>query len=485
MVTTSIPVLGIYTEGSKNSTLAHTEAARDISKQYLQEFPTHKSRIGVRGSFKTNVLTPDEIRSQVDMLTDDTIQHQMMNEYRGKLRNNLKWNWQAFQWLAAPMEMTEWYIRATTALAAYRAFKNGQITRPETLAQYNLTPGQPVDMNIPENYANAVEFAKDLVAMSHGDYTQYNKPSLIRHGWAGAMLRSMYTFRFFNHHLAEMWNWMLQHEGSSRGKYAFAKSMFGNALLGGIKATPIAAFIMWALKEWEKDEPENIVRENTSASLGPMWDAVFEGLPATFGVYLGGSIETGIPQSWAEAIGIPAAVWRDIKNGYEAWASGNKARAMEYIVPLVVMRDIMATYREYNYGKRTPGGKPIALPGEAQPEKLRWWQIPIRALGFRTLSEEKRYRLQSSMEWINEVRTNAQSKFADRYVNALTKQDYEEVVNVLNELGAYNMYWVSKGRTDMLIQPDSIRSSINSRMRLKKPSRGAIGKALRLKEAYQ
>lgn len=483
MSTSSIPLLGIYTQGESNSTALHAKAALDISKQYIKEFPTHQSRVGIRGLPTDNVLAPDEVKAQVDLLTDDTIQHQMMNEYRGRLKDNLNWNWQAFRYLSAPMEMTEWYIRATTALSAYRAFRDGKITHQPTLDKYGLTKGQPVDMNQGDNYANALDFAKDLVAMAHGDYSQYNKPAILRSGAAGAIGRSMYTFRFFNHHLVEMWNWMLRHEETGRGKAAFAKSMFSQALVGGLKAAPIVSFLMWAYNQWNKESPEDVLRESYPR-LGPLWDGAFEGAPGMAGIYLGGSLEVGFPTNVQEAIGIPAAITQDIMNGAAAWTSGNKGRAFEYLAPLVVTRDLLSAYRGYVSGERTIGGRPISTPGEIEPTKLTAPEAIAKALGFRPMSTEARWRLNQTVGDMEAYRKNTQSKYADRYTNAIADEDYDKAADIIDEVIAYNEIWLSKDRPEMVIRKDELTSALRTRLRAKQPSRSMMGRALSLGEGY-
>jgi len=483
MLTTSIPILGIYTKGESISSIAHTKAAADISRQYMAEVPTHRRKTGIRGLEEGNVLTDDEVRSQVDLLSDDTIQHQMMNEYKGRFRDNLKWQWRAFEYLATPMEMTEWYIRATTALSAYRAFRDGQITHEPTLKKYGLTAGQKLDMDVQENYEKGIEFAKNIVSKAHGDYSSFNKPPVLRSGKVGALGRSMYTFRFFTHHMLEMWNWMLRHEETGRGKVAFAKSMAGTAFLGGIGAAPVAGLLMAAYKYWDKDEPEAKVRE-AYPDYGPLWDGVFEGAPALGGAYLGGSLEVGFPTNVSEAIGVPAAIVEDITNGVEAWNSGNKGRAAEYLMPLVVGRDLLSAYRGATTGQRTVGGRPIAFE-DGETKKFSTFETALKALGFRPTSMEKDWRVSEHIKYLADYKQYAQRKFADRYTNSIAAGNIDGAISVLDEVTAWNMLWLSKERPEFAITKDALTSALESRAVPKLPAKTLVGRELRMKEAFK
>jgi len=482
MTTASIPMLGIYTKGAASSAKLHGESMKDIAKQWRSEFPTHRRVTGIQGAAVQNTLSPHEIRAQIDSYTDSTIQAQMMREYRGEFKDQNSLTQQAMQVLGRPMEMTEWYMRASTLNAALRAVERGLITHSETLQKYGWEQGEKVDLSVEENYQKALDFAQDIVNSSYADYTHFNKPPMIRSGKAGAALRTAYTFRLFNQHLMHMWSWMLQHEGS-RGKVAFVKSMVGNALAGGAKAAPPLALLAWMYKQWDKEDPEDKLREDYP-SLGRVWDVAFEGLPGLGGVYLGGSMEVGFPQTISEAIGVPAAVVTDIVNSVNAWSSGNPGKAVEYLAPLVVARDLLSAWRGATTGERTVGGRPINVPGEVEPAKLSVPEAFEKALGFRPMSTERRWRLSQGLQELNEEHREVQGKFADRYMNAIARDDQDKQAKIIDEIIAYNMIWLAKERPEMVITMDSLSDALNSRMGVRMPPVQMRGKALQRIEGY-
>jgi hypothetical protein len=376
--------------------------------------------------------------------------------------------------------MSEWYMRATTGLAALRAVAEGKVVNKKILDANGWVKGQPVDLNVPENYAKAADFASNIVSQAFGDYTKYNKPALIR---KSPLLKTMYTFRFYNQHLMEMWNHYLRGNAGSRGQVAAIASMTMQGLLGGMKSMPIAAAIMAMYKAYANEDVETLTREAFPDNQLAL-DAAFEGMPSLLGVTIGSSLDVGFPSSVKEAIGIPAAVVDDAVKLYQAWAAGNTGKALEYMSPLLAIRDVLSGLRESSYGQRTLGGRPIAAPGEIEPQTLTNYQALVKALGFQPTEREKLGRLRESMGRLEDLKKTTQTQYADRYTNAVIEANYDKAASILNEIIAWNITCGAGGKPELMISNQDLNIAIETRMSPKQPSTQMLGRGLQMKEAY-
>lgn len=464
LLTTSVPMLHTHATGAG---FLHTQAAADVMRQWMKEYPEHRKIVGIQGSAKGNVLSAVEVRALRDLFATGHIQSQLYNEYKGALRDEYSWNWRTLNILGKPMEMTEGYIRATTALAALRAFAEGKIMRAQTLEKYGLTKGVPVDISNEASYLKAVDFAADVIEKAHRTYAKYNNPPVVRQSGA---LKSMYTFRSFSQHLMEMWTWMAQQDGS-RGKRAVIGSILGQAALGGIAGVPLASLFMRMYRSVTGDDPEQKLREALPDN-DLLRDVVTMGGPAAGGIYLGGSMEVDVPSSVTEILGVPAAAATDIYDAWNAYASGNPKRAIEYMAPLIVVRDLLSAVRGYTEGTRTVGGRPISPPGTLEPTHLTPLEAGAKALGFRPASTERMFRVQEAGRVLSDRRRDAQKMFADRYVNAANEEDYEKATRVLDEVIAWNLKAVSSGQVDQMISKEMLTASLRDRLGLRMKRKG-------------
>jgi hypothetical protein len=360
-----------------------------------------------------------------------------------------------------------------------RAVEQGKVVDAETLARNGWEQGKPVDLSIEEEYQKAVRVAEELVQDVHMEYTRFNKPQVVRRS---GMLRSMYTFRGYAQHLTQAYMHFLKNAGP-RGKQAAVASMAMQVAFGGATANWLLGAALDAFKWWEKESLESKARE-ALPEYSMAWDALFMGMPSLAGVHLGGSFETGFPTTVAEAVGIPAAIVKDISDGYEAWASGNPKKAMEYVAPLVVMRNALKAYRESQYGQRTVGGRPLNVPGEAGPYEPTLGETLLQAAGFRPTGTEKRWRASQEIQDILQYKKKAQEKLMDRYGNAVAEERWDDAVGVLDEVQAWNMLWASRGREELLISKDSLNGAIKARTLPRKEPKQMRGKAAAVGEAF-
>jgi hypothetical protein len=469
MPVASFPILSANAEGVNS---LHLNAAKDVASQYMSEVKTHRNATGIKGLASDNVLSTPELKFMSEF-SDSVLQAQQMNEFKGE-RDRSGLMYKISDILGKPMEMTEWYMRSVTGLAALRAVAEGKIVNERVLKENNWKRGEKIDLNDPGQYAKATDFASNIISQAYGDYTSYNKPALVRHS---PTLKTMYTFRFYNQHLMEMWNHYLRGNEGTRGQVAAMASMTAQGVLGGLKAMPLAAALAAMYKMYSKEELETTAREAYPDHQLVM-DAAFEGMPSLFGMTIGSSLESGFPTSVKEAIGIPAAVVEDITKGYQSWAAGNPWRAAEYMVPLVSIRDFLSGFRESEYGQRTLGGKPIAAPGEVEPMTLTTAEAFAKMLGFNPTRREKLGRLRAELADLQEYKKTSQSQLADRYTNAIVTGNYEKAAAVLDAVIAWNMLAAEQDK------PEDLNIALKTRIEPKHLNKPMLGRGLGLKEAY-
>jgi hypothetical protein len=242
---------------------------------------------------------------------------------------------------------------------------------------------------------------------------------------------------------------------------------------------PLASVLMAMYKRWWEEDPEVAMRKKLGGISDNMKDALLYGVAAYgFGEYipkisLGGSVEFTVPDAVASLIagsmgvqkedfttemaGAGVSVVKDVYGGFNAWAQGDKKRAMEYVAPLMILRNILVANRLHNTGQYTLSGQPIVLPPregeEIGPTKISKWEAIWRSMGFQSLKMEKSYRLQASMEGMDNFRKEAQNKLASRYANAFKDGNTEEQIRVIDEVQAWNIMWGAKNRPEYMINP--------------------------------
>jgi hypothetical protein len=460
--------------------IVNLSAMPAVSVPFLARISTHSGRLhtSAAASVASNKNITEPEQRFLGEFSDTLFQAQLMNEYRSK-QERTGGTHRFSNWAGKMMEVTESFMRKTTGLATMRAIAEGRIVDQKLLDANGWKLGEKVDLSNEENYQKATEIASEMVSDVHMDYTKFNKPQIVRRS---PTLRTMYTFRAYNQHLMQAYQHMLMNEGP-RGKAAVAASAAMQVALGGIKANALAAVILGAYDWWAKEQAETTAREalpNQELAL----DAFFLGMPSMAGMYLGGSFESGFPTSIKEAVGVPFAIVEDVQKGYQAWANGNKKKALEFMMPFTVMKDALQTYRESTQGMRTITGAPITKPGETEPRVLEPHESLMQALGIRPAAKEKEWRASAEVQDIGKYKKEAQGRLASRYTNAIAEEQWDEAEGVLDEIMAWNMTWASKGREELMISMESLRAAIKSRTQPRKEPKQMRGKAQRIGESY-
>jgi len=456
ILTGGIPAVGLH---SKSGTLMFPRAAKDIAKQFISELPEQPRFAGIHGKKdpSANHLQQDEINLMVQLLTKGTVQHQMTNELQVNLRKaeskfmNMLQAYTTF--MLGGMSMTEWYGRAVTALAAYRAFRDGKIDNKKTLTKYNLTPNQKLDMSDPKNMKKAINFCADVVNYSFGEFASYNKPLMVRTGKAGKISQIGYTFRFFMHHQLEMWNNLLRHQQGLRGPAMALLSIAHTMALAGIPAgLPLMKVMMNLFSSLTGDDPEKMLREKLPEN-ETIRDIAMYGLPTVTGVSLGGSYEIGVPEAVEDLLGVAGQIPLDIYRGVRAYQSGAGAsRVMEIVFPSIFVRNILNALRGKSEGLYTLRGTPISRPDEEGiPIKYTNTDIVKKVLGFQSLEKAKLWRITQDIEKAEDFRRTKVTQLVDRFMHAYNRNDYQGMIDVYDEVIAWNIKVINDKKPEFVI----------------------------------
>lgn len=456
ILTGGIPAVGLH---SKSGTLMFPRAAKDIAKQFISELPEQPRFAGIHGKKdpSANHLQQDEINLMVQLLTKGTVQHQMTNELQVNLRKaeskfmNMLQAYTTF--VLGGMSMTEWYGRAVTALAAYRAFRDGKIDNKKTLTKYNLTPNQKLDMSDPKNMKKAINFCDDVVNYSFGEFASYNKPLMVRTGKAGKISQIGYTFRFFMHHQLEMWNNMLRHQQGLRGPAMALLSIAHTMALAGIPAgLPLMKVMMNLFSSLTGDDPEKMLREKLPDN-ETIRDIAMYGLPSVTGVSLGGSYEIGVPEAVEDLLGVAGQIPLDIYRGVRAYQSGvGASRVMEIVFPSIFVRNILNALRGKSEGLYTLRGTPISRPDEEGiPIKYTNTDIIKKVLGFQSLEKAKLWRITQDIEKAEDFRRTKVTQLVDRFMHAYNRNDYQGMIDVYDEVIAWNIKVINDKKPEFVI----------------------------------
>ncbi|WP_243546222.1 PLxRFG domain-containing protein [Pseudodesulfovibrio tunisiensis] len=432
-------------------------------------------------------LPEDEARLLNDLYREDVITEGFLNEIRGRVQGvslgNL-WN-KLLRWAGMPMAIAERFNRASLALAAYRAARDGKLKQH---------PGRKM------NFEAAKAFAEDIVRDSHFVYGKTNLPQPLRNSVAGRAANPVYTFRTFSHNILSIWSWMLRTQGRE-GRTAFAKSMLGTALVGGFTALPFYATIMH-LFQWltgdDDDWTEEIRKRLPEGDV--LRDIVSYGLPAGAGFSLGGSVgletpvlarmepgatlEENIADNLGDILGIP---WDLIVTKPSRFMKARKAgddwRAFEEVAPTIV-RNGMAGYRMWRDGQYTLSGRPINDPGQPGPRKLAGSEAIGKSLGFQPVSNRKSYDQYRSRQVKTQVRSEKAGELANRLVRAFRDHDRRKVHEIQAEWKAWNREMKAEGKPWMQITSTNLATRVKARAKVHKVSRRDIGMVLEQMKAY-
>jgi Methyltransferase small domain. len=430
-------------------------------------------------------LSQDEKRLLDELYREDVITEGFLNEIRGKVQgvSVASIGNKVLKGAGWPMAVAERFNRASLALAAYRAARDGNVKRNPT----------------PMGYEAAKAFAEDIVRDAHFVYGKTNLPQPLRNSTIGRGMNPAYTFRTFSHNVLSIWNWMLTTQGAEGWK-AFAKSMLGTMAVGGFTALPFYATLMhlfqWIMDD-DDDWTEEIRKQLPEGEI--LRDMVTYGLPAATGFSLGGSvgletpiisrldpgatIEESVADNIGDIFGIPYDLFlRKPSRIMKALKSGDEWRAFEEAAPTII-KNGMAGYRMWTDGQRSFSGKPINEPGKLGPKKLTEAEAWGKMAGFQPVSSRKSFDQYQARTVSKQVRSNKASEIANRLSAALRAKDQDEAQDVLRDLQAWNEAARQEKKLWMIITNKDIVSRVKSRSKPQGVSPRDALRILRQREA--
>jgi hypothetical protein len=426
-----------------------------------------------------------------DLYFKGVTQDQFMREATGRVKGAFAGVLSTLaQGLALPMSLAEKFNRVSLGLAAYRMARDGAVKNSATLKNYGYKAGEKF------NTDDSAKFAETIVLDSHFLYGKGNKPEVFRGSQANRLLSSAYTFRTFSHGLLSLWRHLLTSPDMGwRGKRAFAASMLATWTLGGLAATPLYGLASSLIRQLVGDDPEEELRKMLP---GPMaGDAVLYGLPSMVGVSFTGSMGMELPifdrleldkpvmeqvlgQAY-EIVGVPVATLQMLGRGTEAGWKGDWRRMMEEFLPTAFANPIQA-YRLYTEGAYTRSGRPIALPGSNEPQRLTGAEAVGKAFGFQPVSRTKAYEMQRSMDERDNYRMRTQDRLVRAFLQAKRDNDTAAKSEVLAEWREWNREQREAGRPEFLIEP--LPKLARERDKAKRPPKRFRREAKEMRELY-
>lgn len=444
----------------------------------LKDFRITLSEEGIKSSNRFNA---EEKKFIIDMLREGWGQARFVSAVTGRIGGPTKtMTTKALRFASAPMEIAEKYNRLSLGLAAFRMARAGKVRKQKGTA---LT------------YESAKSFAEEVVEDAHFVYGKGNRPGVFRGNEMAKMASTTYTFRTFTHNLLSMWRWMITHNGKE-GALAFAYSMGGIILLGGLSAAPFYQTLATLFRQmFGEDYLRKMTRDMAPNQLR---DIVSYGVPSLVGVNIGGSLGMEVPvldryradqkpseQLWRgmfEVSGIPGSMLTSFfDNVIGGLASGNPSKLADFILP-TAGQNIKRAYELYTYGQYTQTGRPISLPGTQEPTKLTGGQALVKVIGFQPTAMTKGYDIYRTKEDLEGYKRRHQSAMVDAYMRAKNRGDLKGMQRVREKVAEWNKTAIASGDRQNIID---ITKSVKTRSRPDRGPKAFRAKAMEIEEAYR
>ncbi len=447
----------------------------------------------VTGS-KGKGLSDEEAKLVHELYGESVITDAFMEEVRGHLQGftgATLWN-KFTKVLGLPMSEVERFNRASLALAAFRAARNGKL-KQQAKEKYGVRGEQA-------NYDQAKEFATDVVRDAHFVYGKSNLPEFMRSNTAGRSMASLYTFRTFTHNMIAMWSWALGTQG--KGGVGFvAKSLGATMALGGVTALPFYATIMALCQAATGDDDDWTEKLRSWLPKNNLLrDVVCYGTPAMAGVNIGGSLKMETPitnglakgktpkdvltQSIGDIIGIPYDLLIEKPSKMiEAHSKGNSWRMIEEAMP-VAFKSGMQAWRLYTQGQTTMSGRPINDPGTPGARKLSSSEAIGKMLGFQPVSSTKSYDAYAASQHSKLVRDDKLDELTALALKTFDTGDPAGRKEMLKELKEWNARMQKERKPSMLIAPKDVIRRVKARRRENRPTPKNLREKARLQASW-
>jgi len=234
------------------------------------------------------------------------------------------------------------------------------------------------------NEAKAIQYAKDVVHDTQGNYSRSNSPAMFNTRLGRATLQfKKYPLMMYSLMGKQLKQALGGDKDAMRTLAGLAATHMAMAGALGLPTEPFKILLMAANvfgitgTTWE--DVEDQARTQAAQFMGPVGgEAFMRGLPRLLGFDLSGRVGTdnlalqGSPRkmdengvkSWAfdNLKGAPLAYGIDVGKGVNALASGDFGKAFELMFPLKTLTDTAKAVRGGMEGKKTAGGREIMSP---------------------------------------------------------------------------------------------------------------------------
>jgi hypothetical protein len=493
-----------YLGGSIKTALVNATQNLVVGVPRLQMDVTGGGRLWLDGAQKAIIdrvtgskgkgLSDEEAKLVHELYGESVITDAFMEEVRGHLQGftgATLWN-KFTKMLGLPMSEVERFNRASLALAAFRAARNGKL-KQQAKEKYGVRGEQA-------NYDQAKEFATDVVRDAHFVYGKSNLPEFMRSNTAGRSMASLYTFRTFTHNMIAMWAWALESQGKE-GTAFVAKSIGATMALGGVTALPFYATIMALCQAATGDDDDWTEKLRSWLPKNNLLrDAVCYGAPAMAGVNIGGSLKMETPitgglakgktpkevltQSIGDIIGVPYDLLIEKPSKMiEAHRKGNTWRMIEEAMP-VAFKSGMQAWRLYTQGQTTMSGRPINDPGTPGARKLSSSEAIGKMLGFQPVSSTKSYDAYAASQHSKQVRDDKLDDLTALALKTVDTGDPAGRKEMLKDLKDWNSRMKEEGKANMIIAPKEVIRRVKARRRENRPTPKNLREKARLQASW-
>ena len=456
--------------------MLHMDVKGPVVGYWKAALNTLGKQVFTSAKFKAGIgLSEDEANMLNDLYMEDVTTEGYLRDIRGRVGSRgSKMFGKVMRAAGYFMEVAERFNRASLALAAYRAARDGKLT-PVTRKNHGID-GKA-------SYAQAKDYASALVKDAHYVYGKDNLPEPMRHSQAGRVLSPMYTFRAFSHNYISGLLYAIKSRGAAGWAYA-ARSLAGLIALGGLTSFPFYSSIM-ALVQCLTGDDDDWTQQIRKALPESDWlrDVTCYGFPSLGGVYIGSSLRIETPlergikpgatpkdiltDSLGSIIGIPYSAVEISSRMVEAGRGGSLYRVLEEAAP-VALKNAMSAYRLVTEGQTTMKGRPIT-EGD-QPRKLTSGEAVGKALGFQPVSSTKNYDRYRAGQHAELVRREKADEIATKMFRARQDNDGVARKEAREAFVEWNDKMRKEGKPDMLIRTQDIERRVRDRMRPQRPS---------------
>jgi hypothetical protein len=400
-----------------------------------------------------------------DGLIDITIEHDLGAVATGANKNALDL---ASEFASTPAHVAEIVNRVATALAAFR------LQQGKDVSEVNLQ--------------RSINYATQVVADTHFDYSAENAPRLMRPDSLGGLGRLVFQFKKFMQAMIYLQAKLIRDslKGDNKGEARKAFAYLNGMTLGvaGMSGLPIAGGIGLLAKAisqlWDDDdEPDfyqmfyNGLKDTAGETAARL---IMKGAPAALGADLSGRLGyAGLtnPLQYADtnrdgrdayasmlvSLGGPASAV--MANWFDAAqvASTDPTRAWELVLPKVFSDPLKALARSERGVVSRAGDTLVA------PEEMNVAQNLLRSIGVESTNVTDMYETRSSISAAKSEKADVRSSLIRRYIEAKKEGDTSAVDDQIKEFNRRNP-------KDSIL-PKSIRQS--EKASTQRQGRGPLG----------